>query len=280
METRSWLGDSMSGFSGTAEAETYDEQVSALSAASKLNPMCALNYGEDSRQRIEFYRPVDAPKEERLPVLIFMHGGAWIAGGLGWLRFMAEAVTSQRAVLAAVSYRLAPDHKWPSQLEDAVAAIRLVQSQADRFSGDPDRIVVGGHSAGGQMAAMAVLTGNIGPVRGCMPVSSPMDLRYGRGATDTGKGRVYRYLLADPVHDTDASPICHVDGNKTPFHLTWGERDIEHIGNSCERMVTAMSDAGQPVRYHVMPAANHFDTHLKLSNAQGAWYRTFRSLIA
>ena len=267
----------MSRFTGAVEAEAYDERARALSAKSLAQPITVLSDGEDDRQRVEFFRPEDATNEERLPILIFLHGGAWIAGGFEWLRFMAPALKGHGALFAAVSYRLAPHHKWPSQQEDAVAAIRLVQAQAERFGGDSDRIVVGGHSAGGQMAAMAVLSGDIRPVRACMPVSSPMDMRHGRVASETGKGRIYRYLLAQPEDDIGASPICHIGSNRTPFHLTWGDHDFEHIGDSCQRMVEAMSGAGQPVHHNVMSDATHFDTHLHLHDPLSNWYRAFRS---
>jgi dipeptidyl aminopeptidase/acylaminoacyl peptidase len=112
-----------------------------------------------------------------------------------------------------------------------------------------------------------------------MPVSSPMDLRYGRVSSETGKGRVYRYLLQAPEDDVDASPICKLEGRTTPFHLMWGERDFEHIRDSCTRMCEALRANGQPVTQRVEPDAGHFDTHLQLNDARDDWYRVFRSFV-
>lgn len=266
-------------YSGTGEAMAYDRTARALSDASKLKPVAVLSYGEDPVRKIEIYRPHAAEPAEPLPVLVFLHGGAWIAGGFQWLRFMAGAVVAQPAIFAAVAYRLAPEHKWPVQLEDGIEALRLVQERVSDFGGDPERLVVAGHSAGGQIAAMALLSGKVAPVRACMPVSSPMDLRYGRVPSETGKGRVYRYLLQAPEDDAEASPICKLEGHTTPFHLLWGERDFEHIRDSCARMCEALRANGQPVTQRVEPDAGHFDTHLQLNDARDDWYRVFRAFV-
>jgi len=260
-------------------AVAYDQRARLMSEQSRLAPAAILAYGSHPKQQIEIYRPAGHAGGDALPVLVFLHGGAWIAGGMEWLRFMAEAATSQPAVLAAVCYRLAPQDKWPAQLDDATAAVRLVQSEVHRHGGDPGRMVVAGHSAGGHLAAMAVLSRNIDPVLACMPVSGPMDLRYDRIPSDTGKGRVYRYLFQAPEDDESASPICAIQGNTTPFHLVWGENDFDRIVDSCVRMDAAMRAAGQTVESHVVPQAGHFDTHLGLNDARNAWYRAFRSFV-
>lgn len=266
-------------YPGTEEAMAYDRTARALSDASMLKPTAVLSYGNDPAQKVEIYRPQDTGPTGALPVLVFLHGGAWIAGGFQWLRFMAGAVVAQPAIFAAVTYRLAPDHKWPSQFEDGINALRLVQDKIPDFDGDVSRLVAAGHSAGGQIAAMAVLSGEADRVSACMPISSPMDLRYGRVASDVGKGRVYQYLLQTPEDDVHASPICRLNGNTTPFHLLWGENDFAHIRDSCGRMCETLAAEGQLATHEIMPGAGHFDTHLRLNHAGDDWYRNFRSFV-
>ncbi|MGE4336285.1 MAG: alpha/beta hydrolase [Pigmentiphaga sp.] len=274
------LDDRMPATNPEAEAAAvYDRRARLLSEQNRLPPVASLTYGPHPKQRIELYRPTGLRGGGALPVLVFLHGGAWIAGGMEWLRFMAEAATQQPAILAAVSYRLAPQDKWPAQLDDAAAAVRLVQAEVHRHGGDPERMVVAGHSAGGHLAAMTVLACHIDPVRACMPVSGPMDLRYDRIPSDIGKGRVYRYLFQTPEDDEGASPICAIEGNTTPFHFVWGENDFDRIADSCFRMDAAMRNAGQVVESHVIPEAGHFDTHLVLNNTRNDWYRAFRSFV-
>lgn len=263
---------------GIITATAYDTRACALSQAAALPAVVAtVAYGALPQQVFEVYRPPGDLRQ--LPVLVFLHGGAWIAGGLAWLRFMAGAVTRQPAVFVALSYRLAPEHRWPAQLEDLVDAMRAIRATVPLHGGDPQRMVLAGHSAGGHIAAMGVLRQQVGPLLACMPVSSPMDLRYGRVASAEGAGRVYRYLLVRPEDDGAASPICCIAGNRTPFHLTWGEYDFERIIDSGRRMVQALRGDGQAATHWLCRGAGHFETHLRLHDPEDEWYRIFRTIV-
>src|SRR5262245_56505362 len=92
------------------------------------------------------------------PLLVFFHGGGWVYGDLDshdpTCRFLAER--SGVRVLS-VEYRLAPEHPFPAGYDDAVAAYRWVVEHAADLGGDPDRLAVGGDSAGGNLAAGVAL---------------------------------------------------------------------------------------------------------------------------
>jgi acetyl esterase len=92
------------------------------------------------------------------PLLVFFHGGGWVYGDLDShdpsCRFLAER--SGVRVLA-VDYRLAPDHPFPAAYEDCLAAYRWVVDHAEELGGDPERLAVGGDSAGGCLAASTAL---------------------------------------------------------------------------------------------------------------------------
>ena len=216
----------------------------------------------------------------KLPVVAFLHGGAWIAGGLHWLRFMAPAVTALPALFVAVTYRLAPDHRWPAQYEDAREAFRWMRRHAAEYGGDPDRLVAAGHSAGGQLAAMVVLRGESGAFTACMPVSTPFDLRYGEVDEASSEARVYKYLLARRSDDQDASPILLVGGNATPFHLSWGGLDMPHIKRAGIAMREALAAEQCDITTHVYPGDDHFATHTRLADPGDQWYAQLRRLLA
>jgi len=237
--------------------------------------MVRVNYGTDRGQHLDVYAPMGASS---LPVLLFLHGGAWINGHLGWLRFMAPALLSLPAILVAATYRLAPRCRWPAQEEDAHAALNVVYRAAAEWGGDdPGRIVIGGHSAGAQLAA---LKGERPPLRACMPVSGPLDLRYGDVPLESDVGRVYRYLFTERSQDATASPIAFTSGSHLPFHLIWGECDLDRVQDAGVRMVEALECAVAPVTHAVLPGASHFDTHLALRDPQHDWYNRFAALSA
>lgn len=259
------------------EAARYADRVEQLSRDTALHPVERLAYGDDRGQWLDVYAP---PGARDLPIVVFWHGGAWINGHLGWLRFMAPAVTALPAVFVAATYRLAPRCRWPAQYEDVSAALSLVAAHARRFGGDPERIVVGGHSAGGHLAALVTLRREGPPVRACFPVSSSYDLQYGNVTHESLEGRVYRYLFADPRQDREASPVEYVAGNRVPFHLTWGGRDFQHIAAASRRMVETLAAAGCQVTHTIVDGASHFDTHLALGDANDAWYARLRAALA
>jgi acetyl esterase len=93
-----------------------------------------------------------------LPALIYYHGGGWVAGSLdGHDRTLRALTNSSGCVVISVDYRLAPEHKFPAAVEDADASLRYVAEHCAQFGVDPNRIAVGGDSAGGNLAAVVSL---------------------------------------------------------------------------------------------------------------------------
>lgn len=245
----------------------YTRKLDALAARAPA-PDHQLAYGPDRGQRLDIYAP---PQARNLPLLLFFHGGSWISGHLGWLRFMAPVVTAMPAILVAGTYRLAPRCRWPAAYDDVGAALRFVQDHAAAWGGDPGRIVIGGHSAGGHLAALLTLRTQPA-VAACMPVSSSFDLQYGSVPLESDAGRAYRYLFSERSQDFEASPINYAAGNRVPFHIVWGEKDLARVSNSSAAMVASLRAHGSTATAHVAPGASHFDTHLALSDPADPWY--------
>jgi acetyl esterase len=137
------------------QARAYVEQDAAAGQGRPL-PMASvteLTYpGAEGPLPARLYVPHGAPPPPR-PLLLYFHGGGWVVGSLdthdSLCRFLAAY--SGATVLAA-GYRLAPEHPFPAAPEDAAAALRWVFENAGGLEIDPDRVAVGGDSAGGNMA--------------------------------------------------------------------------------------------------------------------------------
>jgi acetyl esterase len=96
--------------------------------------------------------------EGPFPVLVYYHGGGWVIGGLDEYENLTSALCAgAEAVVLSVDYRLAPENPFPAQLADAYAALEWAAEYAGHVSGDPDRVAVGGDSAGGNLAAAVSL---------------------------------------------------------------------------------------------------------------------------
>ncbi len=254
----------------TAEAAAYARRVEELGRLAHVDPVLSIAYGDLPSQRFEVYEPSNAANA---PVLIFLHGGAWTHGGLDWLRFMAPAVLEMPAVFIGLTYRLAPEHRWPAAFDDVCAALPAVHELIRQRGYDEKRVVIGGHSAGGHLAALAMLRNNLPWIRACFPVSSRFDLRTANPKPGGGEERVYKLVLADPSQDAEASPLCFVKKNSVPFHIIWGENDFERVSTSSQAMVAALQQLGCAVTHGIVPGAGHFDTHLALGAADNSWYQ-------
>lgn len=109
--------------------------------------------GPAGRLRIRIYRPAGTVVRP-LPAILYFHGGGWVMGSLeGYDLVYRYFCARAGSALVAVDYRLAPEHKFPAGIDDAVAAYRWLQAEATGLGIDPARIVIAGDSAGGNIAA-------------------------------------------------------------------------------------------------------------------------------
>jgi acetyl esterase len=133
-----------------------------------------------------------------LPVLVFFHGGGWVIGSLeshdGICRLLANRAG---CVVVSVDYRLAPEHPYPAAAEDAYAATRWVAEHAATLGGDPQRIAVGGDSAGGNLTAVVALM-----------------------ARDRGGPRLVHQLLVYPVTDAPGGNRSYRENGEGYFLTT------------------------------------------------------------
>jgi len=108
--------------------------------------------------RLRVYRPTGSGAAERLPALVYLHGGGWTIGDLDTHDVVCrELANRSRCAVVSVDYRLAPEHKFPAAVDDTLAATRWIAQHAAQLGIDESRLAIGGDSAGGNLAAVAAL---------------------------------------------------------------------------------------------------------------------------
>jgi arylformamidase len=266
-------------------AAAYSDRALELSARPQpgITAHRDIAYGSGTWQRLDVFTPENASAKS--PVLVFLHGGGWMTGYKEWGGLMAPGVIASGAILVAPTYRFAPAHRFPVFLEDCLDAMAAIRERIATFDGDPDRIFVSGHSAGGHLAAMVALrrdlwAGRVSGLRGALPVSAILDLAHPDPAPGSLEEAVYLHILAKAEDDVAASPVSLVDQADVPFSFAWGEHDTERVRRSNTLMDERMSAAGKAHESICYPGLDHFGTHLALADPAHPWYASLRRMLA
>ncbi|MDP6543828.1 MAG: alpha/beta hydrolase fold domain-containing protein [Phycisphaerae bacterium] len=236
---------------------------------------------DNPRQKLDLFLP-KAPKSDKpLPVVVFIHGGAWRAGSKnGGLRMVAPYVASGDYAGASIAYRLSQEAIWPAQIHDCKAAIRWLKANAKKHNLDPNRIAVWGTSAGGHLVAMLGVSGDVKQLEGKIGKNLKFDSRVACvvnwfGPTDMltiGKYPSHlkhdapdspeAKLLGGAIHKNkpaarNASPVTHVSKGDAPTLTMHGTNDQTVPFNQGERIHEALTKAGVPSVFVKMIGAGH-----------------------
>jgi acetyl esterase len=136
------------------EREVVDSFVGLQAPPREVAEVVETTYpGPGGPQALRIYRPDD---RDGHPVVVYIHGGGFVAGGLAVADEPVRALAADLdAVVVSVAYRRAPEHKFPAATDDTAAALRWVADHIDEHGADPRRMAVMGDSAGGNLAAVA-----------------------------------------------------------------------------------------------------------------------------
>jgi acetyl esterase len=198
--------------------------------------------------RLRSYRPLGTADDAVLPVLVYFHGGGWVIGDLETHDTLCrELCNLSGSAVIAVDYRLAPEHRFPAAVDDALAATRWIAANAARLRIDPQRLAVGGDSAGGNLAAVVALAardaGDLDIVFQLLIYPATDQRRGAPSHTSNGQGYLltqdtityfHDHYLGGSSHDLDwrASPLLAASHAGLPpaFILTAGYDPLRDEG--------------------------------------------------
>jgi acetyl esterase/lipase len=203
----------------------------------------ALTEYERERCKLDLYLPAEA---RDLPCLVWFHGGALKEGDKAHQNTVAvcRALAGEGMLVAAVSYRLSPKARYPAYIDDAAAAVAWVHQHAARHGGNPRRVFVAGHSAGGYLAALVALDGSYlqkygltpASLAGVMPIAGQMVTHY--------TVREERGLPKTKIIVDDAAPLHHTRADTPPLLLLYAEKDLPLRAEENRYFAAALANAG------------------------------------
>jgi acetyl esterase/lipase len=239
------------------------------------------------RQVLDVYSP---PRAKRLPVVFWIHGGGWQTGDKSDVQVKPRALTERGFVFVSTNYRLLPHVEMGAIVRDIARSIRWVHDHIAEYGGDPDRLLVMGHSAGAQLAALVCTDErylkaeglSLSVVKGCVPVDGDTYDVPAIIETAETRRRVHGLPQAtyghrekfgdDPAKHRDFSAVTHVAGGKgiPPFLIL---HVAEHPDTSAQaqRLAAALKGAGVPVRVFGARESTHnrINADLGLSDDPG-----------
>jgi acetyl esterase/lipase len=232
-------------------------------------------YGANPAQKLRYYAPAAAGRG--LPVIVFVHGGSWQWGDPDDYGFVARALVPEGFVVVLAGYRLGEAGRYPAMLEDAAAAIASVRAEVAGMGGDPDRIVLAGHSAGAYNAVQVALEQRwlaaadvpAPAIRGVVGLSGPYDFHpFTSDAT--------RLIFGTAGAGAESQPVNHARPDAPPMLLAHGEADTLVKPRNTIALAARLSEAGAPVETAFYPGQDHNAPLLSLASP----WRSRRDLVA
>ena len=226
-----------------------------------------LPYGAGARQRLDIF-PCGVAGA---PTVVYIHGGYWQANDKEPYAFLGEGLLPAGWNLALVEYTLAPVARLDTIVAEIRAAVAWVIEHAKEHGGDPARVFVSGHSAGGHLTAMAMADAR---VAGGVAISGLFDLEPIRLCYLNDK------LRLDPAEAERNSPLLHLPTRAAPLVVTVGLGELPELIRQSAEYAEAWRTRGLPGRYLPLLNHEHFSILEELARPEGAILTALKELAA
>jgi arylformamidase len=245
----------------------FKEKESArVRAKLAAQSMIDVPYGPSDAERLDIFKADEAGA----PIQIFFHGGAWKGGKKSDVSFPAEAFVAKGATFIAVNYERVPKVTLDEQVRQARAAVAWAYTHAPEFGGDPNRIFVSGHSSGGHVCGMVIVTDwqrefglPADVVKGGAPVSGKFELAPVKLSWRNS------YVALDDAAVDRLSPIRHIPDQAIPLVIGYGTKELAEFQRQSREFAAAWRARGYPCVELALPDLKHYGVNYEFNKPHG-----------
>ncbi|MFD2933420.1 alpha/beta hydrolase [Spirosoma flavum] len=241
------------------------------------------------RHLLDVYAPRKLSSTAKRPVVMFIHGGNWNSGNKNIYTFIGRRLAKQGVVAVIINYQLSPNVQVPAMANDCAQAVLWTTQHIAEYGGDPDRIFVMGHSAGGGLAALLAtddqLFAKIGlaqnPVKGAI-LDDAAGLDMFDYLTKMEYSNDAQYLTAfgkNPAVWKAVSPMYYVKASSPPMLVYAGGRTYPSITNSTQRFHQRLQELNVKHEFRVLPGKKHIGMVTQLFWQHSIIYRDLLTFV-
>lgn len=223
-------------------------------------------------------RKSDSLKE----VLVFIYGGSWNSGSKSLYSFFGSRMARKGVVTVIIDYPLSPKATYKEMAVASAKAVIWVKNNIRAYGGDPAKVFISGHSAGGHLATLIAIKeeyfnalGVKNPVKGVILIDAAGLDMYGYLQEEKfPAGHTYlQTFTPDPANWKDASPLYHLHQNMPPLLIYRGENTYPSIQKSTEKFVTALKNYVPAPDYHILKGKKHIPMMTQFINPWNPLYQ-------
>ncbi len=233
-------------------------------------------YGKSDMQLLDIFAPARAAKA---PVLVFLHGGAWLRGSRHDVAYPAPTVTGRGAAFLAVDFNNVSEVPLPAMIEQCRDAIDWTARHAASFGGDPDRIYLAGHSSGAHLAGCVLLTDWAtrglpdDVIKGALLISGMYELHAPLLSARS------KYVKITAEEEAAASALRQLGRIRCPVAVAWSVGDSPEFRRQSQVFAAALEGMGRLASRTEVFSANHFEEPRQLEKPDSELSRALFSLM-
>lgn len=245
-------------------------------AVRKAMPPRTERYGKSEMQVLDIFSPKGA---SGVPVVVYLHGGAWLRGSRLDVAYPAPAVTGRGAALVVSDFNNVSEVPLPTMVEQCREAVEWTVRNAASIGCDPDRVYLAGHSSGAHLASCVLLTDwaarglPADAIKGALVISGMYDLHAPLLSARS------KYVKITPQELDAASAMRHLGRIRCPVAVAWSVGDSPEFRRQGQVFAAALQGMGRLASRTEVFSPNHFEEPRQLADPASELSRVLYSLM-